>query len=164
MYVQVSISAEESFPLTPKWIRINLPFNEKMWFSSDHHVYIGTNFICPVLQIWRSCHFGWSWHFRRPPERDWPGWFDPPGCPEIFNRCQRSLKLDLGCVFNEGGKKQLTSKNLFLLAGILFARNSCDAGKVLDDPLSVDSLSGTRFSARNESNMQTQHVKKKQTL
>lgn len=37
MHLQVSISAEDNFPLTPKWIRMNLPYNEKMSFKCCQH-------------------------------------------------------------------------------------------------------------------------------
>ena len=46
----------------------------------------------------------------------------------------------------------MSETNLFLLSSILLARNSCDAGKVLDDSLGVHSLSCTRFSTESENN------------
>lgn len=45
-------------------------------------------------QIGRSCHFWWSWHFRRPPWWDWPAGAASLAPPSDNSDIQRLLNMD----------------------------------------------------------------------
>lgn len=70
---QVSISADANFPVAPKWIRMNFPYDNS-----------SVRLLCPIdpqpcvidptqhphhSQIVKSCHCGQSWHCQRPPRQ-----------------------------------------------------------------------------------------------
>ena len=97
-YSHVSISAEASFPVVPKWILMNLPLQVKkmmlyikleahskrdwnnntdspLWHLKEHPS------VTRNLQSERSCHSSQSWRCQRPPAGGWHWWSDPPESP-----------------------------------------------------------------------------------
>lgn len=86
LYSQVSMSAEASFPVVPKWILMNLPLNQKHVYEfrikdSRFGVLINSlSFICH-LQNEKSYRSSQSWHFQKPQAVGWPRLFGPPDSP-----------------------------------------------------------------------------------
>lgn len=75
---QISMSADASFPLVPKWILMNFPCNTHT--HTHHHMtrhrvasVEASKLTSPLLhsRSETSCRCGWFWRCRTPPWLDW---------------------------------------------------------------------------------------------
>ena len=164
-YSQVSISAEASFPVVPKWILMNLPLQVKkmmlyikleahskrdwnhntdspLWHLKEHPS------VTRDSQSERSCHSSRSWRCQRPPAGGWHWWSDPPESPAKAKAVLTSGAWE--CLTRQPTRwpGNLTHLHFawswFLL---LLLPSDCNCCKVLDDTFRVHSLPSPGFSA-----------------
>ncbi len=84
--VQLSISPPASFPVGPKWIRMNLPYHwGKIYFlklvCNTAIIKRHGLFLLAHLRNVKSYHYGLSLHYQKIPVQDWSAQFDLPGRP-----------------------------------------------------------------------------------
>lgn len=101
--IQVSILAPTMYPVTSKFILMNLPCgtDKRKYYIANHifkYIYFFNKTELHYLQtkaaysqIWKSCRSWWSWHFQRPRGWGWPAaaaFPTPPGDKGNMNRHQ----------------------------------------------------------------------------